>query len=385
METGVGEGQRGRGGVFTRAIAILSRPNSEWAVIDTEGVTIGRLLIGYAGVLAALRAVCGVIGGQLYRFGLAWTPSRPSWAWSLRDAVAGFALTLAATFVVALAINLLAPAFGARKNLVQSAKLSVYAGTAGWVGGMLWPFADPWWVASLLGLYGLYLLAAGLPRLMEPAPRRAWVYTIIVLIAAGAIDLVAEWGARMIAGPPERMVAASGRGDLEIVNIDGQSIDLRRLEAAARAARASEAVDPEKLQALIPDRVDGVSRVASTTQSATDSAMSASSVVAVFGGGEVHMTLSVTDLKALGPYADVMVAIDARSIRPTAGGHEKVGIVGGRPTIESWDGAARKGLYEVMVAHRFIVEAKGSAASVEVLKDAVGAVGPDRLEALAKH
>ena len=56
-----------------------------------------------------------------------------------------------------------------------------------------------------------------------------------------------------------------------------------------------------------------------------------------------------------------------------------------RFTTEEWDRIARTGKSAVLIANRFMVQAEGSGGSIDVLKAAVAAVGPDRLEALAKN
>jgi len=371
-------------GLLARAPAILLRPNSEWKVIDGEAATISGLLIGYAGVLAGLRAACALIGGQLYGLGFLWTNTHPSLAWSLRNAVAGYVLALMSTLVLALLIAALAPSFGGRKNLVQAMKFAAYSETAGWVGGVLWLIPGFGLIAAVCGLYGLYLLYAGLPKLMKPPPEKARPYTTIALFFAVVINLVAAAGVGMIAGPAATPATVTARGGSGVVTVDGQTIDLRRLQAAARAARASEAVDPEKLKAFIPDQVDGISRATLTAQPAIDSAVSASSVEAVYVKGGTSITLSVTDLKAMGPYAGLMGAIETRNPRRTAGGYERIGKVDGRLTVETWDPDAKIGRYRTLVANRFMVEARGAAPSIDVLEAAVAAVAPDRLEALAK-
>src|SRR3546814_386237 len=92
-----------------------------------------------------------------------------------------YVLTLAAIYIVALVIDALAPTFGGQKNPIQALKVAVYSGTAGWVAG----------IASLLptlailgglvgGLYSLYLLYLGLPRLMKAPEDKAVVYTVVV-------------------------------------------------------------------------------------------------------------------------------------------------------------------------------------------------------------
>jgi hypothetical protein len=89
-------------------------------------------------------------------------------------------------------------------------------------------------------------------------------------------------------------------------------------------------------------------------------------------------------MAAAGAIAALGSALNVESSSQTATGYEKTGNVGGRMTSEKWDSKSRDGSYSVVVASRFMVEAEGTVPSVDALKQAVGAVGIDRLEALAK-
>jgi hypothetical protein len=96
------------------------------------------------------------------------------------------------------------------------------------------------------------------------------------------------------------------------------------------------------------------------------------------------VTVTVTDMAAMGALAGMAGAMGVESSKETSTGYEKVGKVDGRFTTEEWDRSAKTGKYGVLVANRFMVQAEGSAASIDDLKAAVAAVGPDRLEALAR-
>ena len=97
-----------------------------------------------------------------------------------------------------------------------------------------------------------------------------------------------------------------------------------------------------------------------------------------------RITLTVTDLSAMGAFAGIAGAMGVTSSKETASGYEKVGKVNGRMTTEEWNRESKSGKYGVLVADRFMVNAEGSGTSIDDLKAAVAAVGPDRLEGLAK-
>jgi len=72
------------------------------------------------------------------------------------------------------------------------------------------------------------------------------------------------------------------------------------------------------------------------------------------------------------------------SSKQTETGYEKTGQVDGRMTTEEYDSQARRGKYSVIVADRFMLEARGEQVDMDALKAAVAAVGIGKLEGLSK-
>jgi hypothetical protein len=59
-------------------------------------------------------------------------------------------------------------------------------------------------------------------------------------------------------------------------------------------------------------------------------------------------------------------------------------VIDGRLTQETYDRAARRGEYGVMIGERFMVQAEGDGVGMDELKAAVGAVDARKLEAIAE-
>jgi hypothetical protein len=187
--------ERSRAGLVARALGMLLRPRRTWDAIDDEVADAGRLLGRYAAPLAAIPAVCSVIGALTFGFNIAYIGVHMSPLGLVLGAVTGWIVTLAAVYGLALFVDLVAPAFGGRRDRGQALKLIAYAGTASWVGGLaeLYPnLGLP--VAVLAGLYALYGLFLGLPKLMRiPAERRLVAFAVVllaILAVAGLRGLV---------------------------------------------------------------------------------------------------------------------------------------------------------------------------------------------------
>ena len=376
---------------------ILLKPAAEWEVIVGETATPQSLFIGYACILAAIPAVAGLIGMQVFGIGFLGVSYHPPLIGSIVNAIVGYVLSLVGVFVMALIFDALATSFGSEKNLVQALKVAVYSSTAGWIAGIVTIVPMLAIIAVLGSLYGLYILWLGLPKLMKTPEDKKVAYFVVSLVVAIVVFLVigvvstSVRGVSMM-GAPGAVGALTSPGGT--VNINGSSVDLGKLTAAANQAAASAqaaqsgkgvaAVDPEKLKALLPASVAGLPRTEFSSNSMGAGGAGASSAEAVYEKDASRITVTVTDLAAAQGIAAMASAFNVNSSKETATGYERVSNVNGRMTTEEWDRQGKSGKFGVVVANRFSVEAVGTVNSIDDLKGAVAAVGPDRLEGLAR-
>jgi hypothetical protein len=176
--------------VVRRALNLLLHPAETWDAIEAEPDTIERLFKYWVLPLAAIPVLGRMAGalsfgslGSFEIFGVRFY--HPNVIAVLGDAVARYALTLISVYLLALVVDQFAPQFGGERNRTQAFKLVAYSGTAAWVAGafMLLPTAGG--VFALLGgLYSLYLLYVGLPKLMRSAPVFTLNYFALTLVAA---------------------------------------------------------------------------------------------------------------------------------------------------------------------------------------------------------
>lgn len=183
--------------LMARAKAILLTPREEWPRIAAEPATIGSLYTGWVVILAAIPAICGLIGALLFGYSMMGISYRPSAGAAISTALVGYVLSLVQVYVLALIIDALAPTFAGTRDRVQAFKLAAYAATAGWVGGLfqILPAIAP--LGMIAALYSIYLLYVGLPLLMRAPQEKAVGYTVVTIIAAILIGIATM----MIAGP----------------------------------------------------------------------------------------------------------------------------------------------------------------------------------------
>lgn len=176
--------------IVERAKKICLSPDTEWPVIAGESATLGSLITGYALPLAALSAAGSLIGMILSRLG-------PGFA--LRVAVMGLVMSLVGVVVLSFIIDALAPTFGAAKSSESAAKVAAYAPTPAWIGGVFQIIPILGSLVALIGaLYSLYLLYLGLMRVMKSPQDKVVGYTVVVVLVAIVVGIVASYITAML-------------------------------------------------------------------------------------------------------------------------------------------------------------------------------------------
>ena len=393
--------------LVNRVRGLLMSPAAEWDKIDGEPATIAGLYSGYVAILAAIPVIASLIGSVVFGHGAFGIVYRPNIVSAIVGAVVSYVLVLAGVYILALVMDALAPSFDGQKNPIQAFKVSAYAGTAGWVVGVVHIFPPLDLLAILGSLYGLYILYLGLPKLMRVPAEKGLGYTVVTIVVAIVIFIVvgavtgAVGGMALLGGGAMGHLGSGGTVSGSL-NVPGGSVDLGKLNAAAAAAKvasdqiqasangqtvngAVKAVSPDVLKNLLPAALpSGYSRTDLTSEGSAVGGMSTAHASGTYTKGENHITLEVSDLAAAGAFAGMAGAINVESTKQTSTGYEKIGKIDGRLTTEKYDNQARSGQYSVIVGNRFVVEANGSGVGMDDLKGAVSSIAFGQLEGLAK-
>jgi hypothetical protein len=163
-----------------RVTRILTDPKAEWPLIAAESTSIEQLYRTYIGPLAAIPAIAGFIGGSILAFGFFRTPIVTGLLWM----GVTFVLTLVGVYVSAFIVDKLAPTFDSRPDMVQALKLTGYACTPAFLGGVfsIIPFLGI--LAIIPAVYGIYLFYLGLPVLMKTPQSKVIPYMAIAAIVS---------------------------------------------------------------------------------------------------------------------------------------------------------------------------------------------------------
>jgi hypothetical protein len=203
--------------LIERVKNIILTPDSEWEKIDGERTSIQKLYTDYAAILAAIPALAGALGGLIFGYGAMGYHVRLSIGGAIANAVTSYVMALVGVAIVALIIEALAPTFGATKDRLQAFKVAIYSYTAAWLAG-IFSLVPPLSILGFVGLYSLYLLYRGLPRLMKAPEDKALAYTAVVVVAVIVVMLALGF----LLAPFLHMGVRGGMGPGEMGGMMGQ-------------------------------------------------------------------------------------------------------------------------------------------------------------------
>jgi hypothetical protein len=166
-----------------RVKRILLSPRTEWPVIEAEPTTPAQLYTSYIMPLAAIGPIAQIIGYSVFGISVPFMGTyRVPIGSAITSGVVNYVLALAATYVLALIVDGLAPSFNGQRSQIQALKLTAYSMTASWVAQIFY-LVPALSILVILGLYSLYLLYLGVPILMKAPRDRAVTYTVVVVLA----------------------------------------------------------------------------------------------------------------------------------------------------------------------------------------------------------
>jgi hypothetical protein len=368
--------------IIDRAKAIILTPKDEWAKIAAEGTPQGDILKGYVLPLAAIGPVAGFIGGQVFGYGALGFSYKPGLVWSLSTAIITFVLSIVAVFVLTFIADQLAPKFGGVSNRAQAFKLVAYSYTASWLAGVFGLIPSLAFF-SILGFYSFYLLYAGALPLMKVPQDKAVGYTVVTVVCGAVLMIVTAFVTTAVTGlfAAAPMSAASDEISGKLTVPGGGTVDLDKLQQAtkqmeAAASGKSPPVAPDRMKALLPEAIAGYQRTATEGVSAGPMGSTAQGT---YTAGDKSFTLRIADISALGALSGLGAAMGVEQSKEDATSFERTATVNGQLQTEAWNKASNSGKFSTIVNNRFMIEAEGTAGSLDELKAAVNAIDHEDL------
>ncbi len=379
--------------IVDRAKAIILKPKDEWPKIASETKSQGEILTGYVLPLAAIGPVATFIGGQVFGHGALFVTIRPSLMSGLTTAVMSFVLFIVGVFVLSLIADFLAPKFGGQSNRLNAFKLVAYGATATCLAG-IFGLVPALGVFGLLGLYSIYLFYTGAGPMMAVPENQQVAFTAVTFVCAIVLNIlvgfvVAAFVAMVGLGAigADAIRDATGANDEVEINIPGmgriESGEVEKMQQQVEDAVSGKTkpLGLDELKQLMPDSIGSYERVAIQ---ATSAGNFGSSGEGTYRSGDNQFTLKVTDMSAVGAIAGIAGAFGVEQDREDENGYERTRTIGGQLQTEKWNDTSRRGKFGKVVASRFMIEADGSAESIDQLKAAVNSIDEGDLKDAAE-
>jgi hypothetical protein len=171
-----------------RAKNILLSPATEWDAIAKEPATVGGLFTGYAIPLMLLPLIGQIVGLGLLGIGAEGYALMGLGTIGIMGAAIvgaiGLGLGILLLYAMIFAVKAISPSFNGNSDMVQAAKLMVYASTPSWVAGLITPSLGA--LGGLVGLaavaYVVYLLYIGVRSMLEVPQEKSAGFTVVIVL-----------------------------------------------------------------------------------------------------------------------------------------------------------------------------------------------------------
>ncbi len=186
--------------VIERAKNILVTPKQEWTAVEKEETSVSTILTTYVLPLLGIGALAvfigqGLIGKSMGPFG----GSTASVKAGLIGALLYVVFSVLTVFIVAAAIDALAPTFQSEKHWRKSFQMAAYSLTAAYIGAVFYILPALNILVILCTLYAIYPLYTGIPIMKKTTVDKQVAYlAVVILITVVAIILVSIIQAEII-------------------------------------------------------------------------------------------------------------------------------------------------------------------------------------------
>ena len=164
-----------------RLAGLVADPRREWSLIAGEPADVAWIYRHFIVIVAAVPSAA-----LFLRFTLGAAPIA-----GLRTAAGSYAAALAGPLAAAFVIQQLAPRFHSRGPMPQALKRVAYSAAPVWLAGAFYLVPGLVGTARIVGgLYGIYLFALGLPRILHTPREQIVPFLVVCALALLVIDIV---------------------------------------------------------------------------------------------------------------------------------------------------------------------------------------------------
>jgi len=171
--------------IINQAISVVTNPKEALQKAKNEKVEMKDIIMYLAivGIPTLIGFILGygVIGYSTYFLGA-----------SVGAGIVYYIIAIIGIIVFGFILNAFAPTFKSKQDKMQALKLVAYSSTPWLLAGIFYLYPPIWFLATLAGLYGLYILYIGIPILME-TPKEQQIPFLLVSIVIYVIIMGVVW------------------------------------------------------------------------------------------------------------------------------------------------------------------------------------------------
>jgi hypothetical protein len=171
--------------IINQAISVLTNPKEALKKAKKEKVELMDIVI-YLAIVGIPTLIGFIIGYGVIGYSGAFLGA------SIGAAIIYYIVAIIGIIVFGFILNAFAPTFKTKQDKMQALKLVSYSATPWLIAGIFYFHPSIWFLATLAGLYGLYILYIGIPILME-TPKEQHLPFLIVSIIIYVIIMGVVW------------------------------------------------------------------------------------------------------------------------------------------------------------------------------------------------
>lgn len=171
--------------IVDRAKNIILTPKTEWPAIAAEQANVGQIITGYVIPLSLIPAIAQIIGWGVIGQGII-----VSFNWGIAMAIVSFLSAVFGVYLSSFVVDILAPNFGSEKNFGKSVQLVAYSYTPAWIAGVLYIVPLLGTLVLIASIYGLYLLYLGMPAMKKTPEDKVVVYLVVTIVVVIVVSVI---------------------------------------------------------------------------------------------------------------------------------------------------------------------------------------------------
>lgn len=176
--------------IVNRAKLVFTQPDTCWDAIVAENKPAKDIIIGYVLPFAVLGAISYFISMGILGIHTPLGTIRMPIISTFVSAVITCIFTPVSVLAFGWIASMLAPKFGGTSHFDRGVALAAYSMTPAFIGSILMIVPIVGMIASLIGLYGVYIFYRGASKMLGVPSEKQILFTVVTLVASSLVMFI---------------------------------------------------------------------------------------------------------------------------------------------------------------------------------------------------